>query len=463
MATLYAQGSGNLDAVVWNTAANGSGTNETPTSVDTLVSNTFTITVNADYTFVRVTNTLGGTFTLTNGVTLTVTDATSGVLNNSTLSPVIVFPLNTGQSATIIGHVVAGTNPGAHAINITGAGGALTIIGNVYAGQFSGSSANGHGVNATGSCTLNITGNIVGGMSSNPSYGVLLAGVSIFNLTGNITGSNKNSFSYGMYVSSASTLTINGNITGGLATAYGLCITAAATLNQTGNVTGGGGAEGHGLYNTGALAYNLTGSLTGGAAAAVAVNNTNTSATINITGNIKASRTSSALTSAICPILLTGNLVDFVSNQGTPVAVGATNAGVRMAQNAGPWYHQVANHDCSGTIKLYTANHPDSTSKMPLAAKVRQGQVYGPSDEFTGTCYVPAVGSVSLNTPVGAVGDVTPGVQPVGAAVLSQADVTAAVWDTLVADLDTANSIGARLAQAATVPSTGAQIAALGV
>ena len=41
--------------------------------------------------------------------------------------------------------------------------------------------------------------------------------------------------------------------------------------------------------------------------------------------------------------------------------------------------------------------------------------------------------------------------------------IAAAVWDTLVSDLDTANSIGARLAQAATVPSTGAQIAALGV
>lgn len=441
MTTLYAQSTGNWDAINWNTAANGSGSNQTPAAGDTLVSNTYTVTVNGNYTAARVTNTLGGTFTLSNGVTLTCTDGTAGILGAFASVGAVTSSLTTGQSASIVG-IVSGNIPGpsqnlAYGVVINGVGG-----------------------------TLNITGNVLGG-GRDYCYGVLISAAHSLNVTGNVVGGYACSEVRGIHCAAVANITITGSVSGGSVTTganHGISLVSSATLNISGSVTGGGGSGGavnigSGIVNSAASTITIGGNVTGGTVAiAVGLNNSNASAVIQISGNVSASDKCPALVNSVAGSAITigGNIVNYVTNSGAEISHPAiySLSGIRLAAGFSPIYLQVANHDCSGTVKFFTANHPDSDSNMPVIANVRYGTTYGPSGEFTGTCRIPAASSVAY----GAMVDDT-----TGTAVLTAEAVTAAVWDTLVADLDTANSIGARLAQAATVPSTGAQIAALGV
>jgi len=84
--------------------------------------------------------------------------------------------------------------------------------------------------------------------------------------------------------------------------------------------------------------------------------------------------------------------------------------------------------------------------QMPAATDVRDGVSYA-SGALTGTCAVPAAGSVALGVPVDAT---------TGTAALTPADV----WDTLTSSLTTAGSIGERLKNSASVASTGDQLEA---
>ena len=60
----------------------------------------------------------------------------------------------------------------------------------------------------------------------------------------------------------------------------------------------------------------------------------------------------------------------------------------------------VPNSTATGYKNLYTADSTDSTSGQPAATNVRSGTIYGPSNELTGTCAVPAAGSVAFGVPV---------------------------------------------------------------
>ena len=58
------------------------------------------------------------------------------------------------------------------------------------------------------------------------------------------------------------------------------------------------------------------------------------------------------------------------------------------------------NSTATGYKNLYTADSTDSASGQPAATNVRSGTIYGPSNELTGTCAVPAAGSVAFGVPV---------------------------------------------------------------
>jgi hypothetical protein len=75
----------------------------------------------------------------------------------------------------------------------------------------------------------------------------------------------------------------------------------------------------------------------------------------------------------------------------------------------------VPNSTATGYKNLYTA---DSVGGNPAVNNVRSGTVYGPSSELTGTCAVPAAGSVALGVPVD---------NTTGTAVLTQANVRTAL------------------------------------
>lgn len=205
MSTLYAQSTGNLSAINWNTAANGSGSNQTPTSADTLVANGYTVTLDADYTFVQLKQTSnGGTFVPASGTTLTLTDATSGLVSGSNLTPPTVTHSGPG-GANIVGLLV-GTTYASPLVAVTGAGtlnvttasllgqasystGALSISGNgctvnVAAGQIVGGT-NGPAILCSASATLNVTGPQTAG--ANPA--ISITGAATVTIAGTSTAS----------------------------------------------------------------------------------------------------------------------------------------------------------------------------------------------------------------------------------------------------------------------------------
>ncbi len=97
----------------------------------------------------------------------------------------------------------------------------------------------------------------------------------------------------------------------------------------------------------------------------------------------------------------------------------------------------------TGVIK--TLADPSDGTGQANEADVRSGTSYALGNK-TGTCAVPAAGSVALGA---AVDNTT------GTAVLTPA----AVWDALTSTMTTSGSIGARLKNAATLDSTGQQLA----
>lgn len=457
MTTLYAQSTGNWDAINWNTAANGSGSNQTPAAGDTLVSNSYTVTVNGNYTVTKVTNTSGGTFTLANGVTLTCTDGTAGVVGDYANVGAVTFALTgVGESATLISKVVGGNAAYKYGVHLTGTR-TLTITGNITGGTYSGSStANSpSGVYISGAGTLIVTGNVYGGVNNSYCDGISIYGAATLTVTGDVigggtSGSNGAAVSHGInIVIASSVITINGNVLAGYTThgsksVYGINASSASTITINGNCTAHS-TGGTAINLTAAVAITITGIIT--AANDPAIQSTNASAVISISGEILPSTAANGVSFTTGIVKVSGPLR--VASNGRQALYGA----LWLWKNGttGLTFETYIDGAPAEKRTLYGADvHPD----LPSPANVRYGTTYGPSNEVTGTCRVPTASSVAY----GALVDDT-----TGTAVLTAEAVTAAVWDTLVADLDAADSIGARLAQAATVPSTGAQIAALGV
>jgi hypothetical protein len=452
MATLYAQGAGELSAVTWNTAANGTGSTETPTSADTLVSNSYTIDVDDTYTFVQVNNTGGGTFDLKDGAELTCTDEI-GVLGAATGVGAVTFALTGTDSAILNANVLAGSISTSWGVSFTGTG-TLTVNGEIRGGTFNGliATTGAHGLRQTGAGTLivdNGTGTALSGGTGNQALGVYGENVaSIITVMGNVLGGT-GSAAVGFYTTGSATITITGNlraetaaalqnigaatititgdITGGsTAGAHGLLNTVAATITITGDLTGGSNTTANGLNNTGAATITITGDFT--AQTAAALSNTNASAVIRARGECIPSLLNNAITSTTGTLLVTG-----------PLRASANGTQALYARN---WYWdttatgsllmEVYTEDITALRALYSA---DALPGVPAEADVKDGVTYGPSNELTGTY------DATSPTPEA---------------------VAAAVWDHLLSDIETADSAGARLKELASTDAVGGIVAALG-
>lgn len=93
----------------------------------------------------------------------------------------------------------------------------------------------------------------------------------------------------------------------------------------------------------------------------------------------------------------------------------------------------------------YTLVSPDTIVDSPAISDVRLGVIYA-NGNYTGTLAVPNANQVSVGIPIG---------NTVGTALLTPD----AVWNHLTTNMTTPNSIGERLKNAATVDTTGSQIA----
>jgi hypothetical protein len=390
----------------------------------------------------------GGGFILNSGITVTTTGAT-GLSAAST--DLITFSSN-GTATINCGteNILRPTSASAiSTIRVTG-GGTLNITGNLEPGSTNGISRNLHitttagaVVNVTGrvyggnsnaiftdvSCTLNVIGNVIGTNSNGPLAGIWFGAGGTLNVTGNIYGSGGfNNNGYGIYFNIGN-LNITGNVYGGEnqgVADWGISIVGIATVYITGNLFAGDSSS---LNNSQAI-------------------NCGTASYINQVGAIYAGK----------------NIAGFVSSSSTAINL---LTGPFVCDEYGFFPYQIVRMHLIPTTNSYfefrdeTTNGAVSPSAVAPATQlvspatlvsslatsdVRFGIVYALST-LTGTLRMPTANQVTFGIPV----DTT-----FGNAVLT----AASIWDYLVANITTADSIGMRLKNVATPQTTGEQLEA---
>ncbi len=369
MANRFAVASGNFnDTATWSTTAAGSPGASVPVAGDNAIANNRTVTITANATCDNVTNgatyggTAGGSFTLSNGVTLT-----ANVVAGS--AALAVVSLNGTASATIVGNITAGTGASSQGV-ISSSTGTLTISGNnITAG--SGPDAFGVWV-SSGNLAATLSGSVIGGTGSNsgfPTHGIRFTGVGSHSVTANVIAGT-GALSHGIHNTSTASIAIIGSITGSSVSGIaGVNNAGAGTLNCTGSVSAGVGGPGINNATTGQLT--ITGNLTAtNSAHAVACTN-QTGANVVLSGSLISSASG----------LLATNCAKFRIDP-TPVA-----SQVRFAKNGTTTFSD-----------FYTA---DNNLGQAAPSDVRAGTVYA-NGNLTGTCAVPAAGSVALGVPVDA-------------------------------------------------------------
>jgi hypothetical protein len=322
-----------------------------------------------------------------------------GLEVSSTSRLILTGTITGGSASTSCGLVHAST-----------AASATTISGTVTGGS---SGASSYGINTAGTNPLTLAGSVIAGATA---PGVQIGAGSVVTFNGTITGAG----SIAAVQQIAGTAICNGAITGSSSgtAGYGYSITAACTATFNATITAGAGIAAHGVY---------------GPLAAIA----NTNLTFN--GDIYASATSSGWVSTAVPIVtnvlkIMGSTYDHVS--GT-TAVGA----YKYILSTTPLGKERRNalNGIDTYYTFYTTDTWGATQATP--SDVRYPTAYGAGGILTGTCRVPIASSVAA----GALVDAT-----VGTAVLTGTGLRTELSTEL-----------ARIANCATVDSTGAQIIAL--
>jgi len=266
----------------------------------------------------------------------------------------------------------------------------------------------------TNGITLTCTGaGIVAGTTFEPCFESSLTSGQSCNLVANLTGGTNNN-THGARNSGAGTINITGNCTtlSGRDSA-GASNNSTGTINITGDCTGGiNRSDARGAWNASIGTLNITGKCTTGTSGVAAQNKT--TGTMTVIGTIEAGNTVAIDGTALNQnTFLTGPFIG--TAQGIPANVAYR---WRWIPSVGASYMTAVNSDATGYKNLYTADSTDSNSGQPAASNVRSGTVYGPSSELTGTCAVPAAGSVAFGVPVDAT---------TGTAVLTPESVRSAV------------------------------------
>ena len=413
MALRYAVATGNWS----NTATWDGGT--LPTAADDVFSNNFTVTIDGTFTVLSIRNTLnvaapviaaGGQFRYANGGNLTCSAAQAIYVGSTT--PTLEMTLATPNTATFNGSVLTMTGGTSYiAIRHSGTG-TLNLNGNYNLDGIVARTL--ILVNSTG--TLNIVGNVTGNYIVQFCVTLSMTGAGILNITGDVIGSNTGQVNSSTVIASLGTINITGNTTGAANPAINL--TGAVNYTQIGNVNG--------------------------STVQPAIYNQATAATISVTGIITAGTGAPAIYSAFALasgygsgtyVKVSGNVVNSTNN----MAIVAPR--VTIDTNTSSWLFQIST---GGNRTLYAAG---VALGNPAITNVRFGTTYGASSELTGTLRVPSAANVLS----GVLTDNT-----TGTLLMTPADF----WNYLIASGFTANSIGDRLQNAATVATTGGQIAA---
>lgn len=315
----------------------------------------------------------------------------------SSNSRTIIVNTTAGATLNFTGNINAGQAPGIETlVSCT-----VNIIGNIF-----GCTTNGPlgGVDFIANGTLNITGNVYGSTGfNNNGYGVRM-GLGNLNITGNIYGSTNNAGNsdFGVFLSNIATVYITGNIYGGTSLVgaghWGLVISSAVYLNQVGGIYSG--------YNIGGLS------------------STNVSA-INILSGPFVSSEYGYFPYQVTRMHLIPSASSYIEFRDE-----TTNGAISPGAIAPP-------------TRMVS---PASVSDGPAVENVRLGTVYA-LGTLIGTLNMPHPNQVTFGIAVD---------NTFGNAVLT----AASVWDYLVSNITTENSIGMRLKNVSTPQTTGEQLEA---
>jgi hypothetical protein len=330
---------------------------------------------------------------------------------------------------------------------------------------------NANSATAGGSFTLSngvtLTANSIAGSTGTAC--VIYAGTSgnSASLVGNCTGGSAQQ-AFAASNNSTGTLNITGNATGGsFNNAHGIQNGGTGTLNITGNVTGGSTSGAVGAQNNSTGTLNITGNATGGAATSANGTNNISTGTVTLVGSALASNNAIGANNTSTGVLNVKRAVgnDWGIGATGMVSVAGVVSGVVGSQTRVEEFEfgllgqapvtgavscpdQTTNvclvHRLSSTKKTLI-DAASVSGALPAAGDVRFGTTFN-QGSTTGTLRVPAAGSVALGVLVD---------NTTGTAVLTPA----AVWDALTSGMTTSGSIGARLKNAATLDSTGQQLA----
>jgi hypothetical protein len=355
----------------------------------------------------------GGGFTFANGGDLTCA-ASNGLINRDVNSAyLLTFDLPSPSSATLrastntAGAVASGRN-----IFVQNTG-TFNMVGD-YGIQNNNSTGRATIYVNSGTPTINIIGNITNSQTQAAvtcSTLWLFGGTPTINITGNVSGSSTGSAVFhqgnGIFATVFCNINITGNIT--VNNAPSIWLNAGGNLNVIGNTTGGNSF--------------------------VAINAT--SATIDLLGITTSGIGQVAVNASF--VKVRGNVV----NTDTFAAIYAPR--IVIDNNVTSWQFK----DSSNTIirTLYTAG---VALGNPSTNNVRFGTTYGASSELTGTLRVPSASNVLSGVLVD---------NTTGTLLMTPADF----WNYLIASGFTADSIGDRLQNVATVATTGGQIAAYNI
>jgi hypothetical protein len=416
MAFRYAVATGNWS----NTATWDGGT--LPTAADDVFSNNFTVTIDGTFTVLSIRNTLnaalptilaGGQFRYANGGNLTCTAAQAIYVGSTT--PTLEMTLASPNTATFNGSVLTMTNTVSYIAIRLSSSGTLNCNGNY---TIDGITATRSIIAVTSTGILNVVGDLSSTTTSSTGLMnvVSMATAGTINITGNITASTNTTLTSSTVSASSGTVNITGNTTAN--TIPAVYLSGAVTYTQIGNVNAS--TVQPAIFNlTSAATISVTGIITAGSGAA-------------------AIYSSFALTSGYGSgtyVKVSGNVV----NSSNVMAIVAPR--VTIDTNTSSWLFQIST---GGNRTLYAAGVDLGN---PATNNVRFGTTYGASSELTGTLRVPSAANVLS----GVLTDNT-----TGTLLMTPADF----WNYLIASGFTANSIGDRLQNAATVATTGGQIAA---
>lgn len=189
MADRWAVANGNWS----NTATWNGGT--LPTSADDVYANNFTVTIDQNVTVLSIRTesatgiNVGGGFVLNAGITLNADVRVGAVSNHTCLTCNYPSPGSSTINGTIYGSTAASGS--ANQAVLHNNSGTLTVNGNIFAGQFTGSGVtNRMGLFNTSSGTTNVNGNIYGSqlVTSSDHHGLRSTGTAIINVVGNVYG-----------------------------------------------------------------------------------------------------------------------------------------------------------------------------------------------------------------------------------------------------------------------------------